>query len=166
MTPATDRLVSTEPLPRQTGLVLAIHYRPSPYGEAEEAVQHGLPSGYYTTVQDVQGRTLTEPMGPYMAVEEARKAALRMDAIAQPTTYADLLEAAQQGVWNYHAGYEERSWLGYDLPTEATLRYLQLRDLLALMEAKGDSIQQLVADALDDVAYLKGVSTRHETPAS
>lgn len=159
----TDRLVSTEPLPGAPRLSLIIRYVPSPYGEAEEKVQHGAPSGYYFYVVDYRGRIFGTPVGPFWTPAEARREALAHWARRTPDTYSRCVERATEAVWDVLARYEQ-AW-PEALLTIRTGRYLLLRDLLALMEDARDPLGDDLADALSDVAYLKGVSTAAETPA-
>lgn len=165
MPSTTDRLVSTDPLPGAPRLTLRVVYRPSPYGDAEEDVQHGLPSGYYFEVLDHRQQPLGTLCGPYDDPAQARKWALARWNRTTPDNWGAAIDRAKDAMWTQLDRYMQDHDPIVDLYLR-TVRYLQLRDLLALMELEGDSIPQLVADALDDVAYLKGISTRDETPAS
>jgi hypothetical protein len=159
-----DHTVTIDPLPN-SHLLLAVHYIRNPYGAAEELLEIGPMTGYYYEVLNQRRDSLSTLSGPYETAADATAAALRQHRAATPVTYAGAQVHGETAVWAHIDRYEEESCLPFE-PSMRTARYLLLRDLVAVMEAAGDDIAETLAEALDDVAALKGVSTAGETPAT
>jgi hypothetical protein len=160
---AWKSLISIERLPGTTRLSLALYDYSSPSDTLRADGVDGLPSGYYFEVLDHRQQPLGTLCGPYDDPAQARKWALARWKRTTPDHYLAAIDRAKDAMWTQLDRYVEDHDPIVDLYLRA-VRYLQLRDLLALMELEGDSIPQLVADALEDVAYLKRVSTTDETP--